>query len=488
MESQEIAGERIEPVPVPRHVERRNLFVCVLLYFVLRLWGLWGIRVNRLFDEGVHLSLMRMLATGQGVLYRDLFFIHPPGLIHAGAWVWSLSHGDLFVVRLTYVLFCSLTILPLYALARFWFGVRVALVALLLFAVTPGLAGWLGQSVFLEQPLNVFVYFALWLLLGNYRERSWSAVLAGAVMGLAFLVKETVSLAGAGCLVAWLVSLRTPLGEKGTKPYLSARQFLLFVLAWSVALGSVVAVLSGIPHYMRDTVLLNARDPYILRSRFYEFQNGLFQLPFQLTFGIAGLWLLFRGRASRAERFLGAFGLVVLCLVFLTPKRFFWRHFILVMPLCGIGVALCWERVIPLRRKAMRVGLVLCGLVSLVTLSLYHLSERRNPASFGKALTLLSSHEGALFTLDPIWAVSSGRPLPHWQYACDSIFAFQFDLVRAEEVASVVRSCPLVLLNRKTVEVLPHRTLEMIQREYRSLFKEGVPGESNYIEVLERRK
>lgn len=483
----------MRPVPVSRQNEIRGIFVCVLLYFVLRLWGLWSIQVNRPFDEGVHLSLMRMLATQQGTLYREFFFIHPPGLIYAGAWVWSFSHGNLFVIRLIYILFCSLTMIPLYALGRSWFGVRVALIALALFAITPGFAGWLGQSVFLEQPLNVFVYFAIWLLLGYYREQIWSAILAGVVFGLAFLVKETVILATVGCIIAWLVSLNTPLESGVEKPYLSAKQFFLFVLAWAVTLCVVATLLFSIPNYMRDTIQLNAKDPFNLWSRFYEFQNGLFQLPYQLTFGIVGLWLLFKSRTSRAEKFFGVFGLVVLLLLFSISKRFFWRHFLLIMPLCGIGAALYWERfhhalMSPYRRKVMQTGLVLCGLISFLTFSLYHFSERRYPTSFDKALTLLNNREGVVFTLDPTWAVASKRPLPRWEYACDAIFAFQFDLVKTEDVENIVRSCPLVLLNKKTVEILPRSILEMIRREYLSLLKEGAPGENSYIEILEKRK
>lgn len=435
---------------------------------------------------------MRMVATGQGQLYRDCFFIHPPGVIYAGAWVWSLVQGNLFAVRLASILFCSLTMLPLYTLARQWFGARVALVSLLLFAVSPGFGGWLGQAVFLEQPLNVFLYFALWLLLGRYRQSLWSTTLAGCVMGIAFLVKETASLATVACIIAWLSALKTPLGEKSPERCLSLRQLFLFGLAWAVTLGGLVALLAAIPNYMRDTVILNAKDPFNLRSRYYEFQNGLFQLPFQLTFGLVGLWLMQRNRTDRVERFLGMYGVLSLLLVFVAPKRLFWRHFITIMPLCGIGVALCWERLYrePMtgkRRAVMRGGATFCALISLLTLSLYHFSERRILASHLAALHLLQTHEGVLFTLDPIWAVSAGKALPKWQYSCDATFAIPFGLTNSEEFTAVARSCPLVLLNDKTMEVLPDATLVMIRKEYRSLLREGEPNSRAYIEVLERK-
>jgi 4-amino-4-deoxy-L-arabinose transferase-like glycosyltransferase len=479
--------------PVSHQVEIIGIFTAVLLYLVLRLWGLWDLRLNRFFDEGVHLSLIRMLATGQGALYRDLFFIHPPGVIQVGSWVWRMTGGNLFLIRAVYILFCSLTTLPLYALARTWFGTRTALITLFLFAITPGFAGWLGQSLYLEQPLNVLLYFALWLLLGHFRAQVWSSILAGIVLGIAFLVKETVVLIIIGGTVAWFIALYSPLEAEAEKPYLSAKQLAAFILAWVVTLATVVVCLSTVPNYIRDTVTLNMRDPYNLSSRLYELQNGLFQLPFQLTFGLAGLCFIFKYNASRSERFLGAFGLLLFCLLLITPKRLFWRHLIPIMPLAGIGVALCWERVYygntpRNRRIALNTGLLLCGLVSLVTYSLYHLSEKRTPASSTQALSLLTRQQGTLFTLDPTWAVASGRPLPKWQYACDAIYAFQFKLVPTAEIEAVVRSSRHILLNKKTVSTLPPSVVETIRQEYRSQYRHGTPSESDYVEVLEKRE
>jgi dolichyl-phosphate-mannose--protein O-mannosyl transferase len=144
---------------------RLALAVCLLLYFGLRFWNLPYQPVNTLFDEGVHLALMQMLAREEGALYRDFLFIHPPGVILVGAWLWKRVEGNLFLLRCLYILFCALALPPFYALVKRYYGVRAVFGTLLLLAVTPGFSTWLGRTIFLELPLNVVLCAAFWLLL-----------------------------------------------------------------------------------------------------------------------------------------------------------------------------------------------------------------------------------------------------------------------------------------------------------------------------------
>ena len=53
----------------------------VIRYFMLRLIGLREQPLNSLFDEGIYFSLMKVLAEGQGIQYRDFVVAHPPGLL-----------------------------------------------------------------------------------------------------------------------------------------------------------------------------------------------------------------------------------------------------------------------------------------------------------------------------------------------------------------------------------------------------------------------
>ena len=68
------------PSKISKRLERLALAGIVIRYFMLRLIGLREQPLNSLFDEGIYFSLMKMLAEGQGILYRDFVVAHPPGL------------------------------------------------------------------------------------------------------------------------------------------------------------------------------------------------------------------------------------------------------------------------------------------------------------------------------------------------------------------------------------------------------------------------
>lgn len=504
-----------------RHQEWIGIGACAILYLMLRVWGLREQAVNTLFDEGVHLALMQRLAETGDTLYRDVLFIHPPGLILVGAWLWRRLHGDLFALRLLYIGFCSLAHIPLYLLARRLYSVRVALLTLFLIAVTPGFAGWTGRNIFLELPLNVFLYTALWLLLAVPNSRLASPMLAGLLLGVGFLVKETALVMVVAILTAWIITLFSSAPQRGEEPerplpetFLSqdSRSFaflrgappssvrqlkregvslLWFGLVSLALIGLLLGLLARQPHYVRDTFTLNAHDPFNWRLRPYELLNGFYQLPLQLTFGVAGVfWMLRRGR-TREERFLGLFTLLMALLMLFVPKRFFWRYLLPVMPLCSLGVALWWERFRamprPLWRRAATFGfLALCGLLHLVTLILYHTKEAPDPPAYQEALRLLRASPAPLFTLDPIWAAASGKPLSRWEFACDAVFARQYGLAAPADFTRALRGCPVALLDKKTQELLPSETERVLRQEYRPVFHYGAPGERHYVEIWRR--
>lgn len=485
--------------------EATGVILCGLLFLGLRFWGLRAAQVSVSFDEGVHLSLMQMLANGQGSLYRDLLFIHPPGLIWAGARLWGPLHGSLFLLRSVYVLFCGLGFVPMYAIARRLYGVRCALITLALLAASPGFANWLGRNIYLELPLNVFVYTALWALLRGGRPCWPTCVLAGALLGVGYLIKETAAVIAFAMFAAlWAAGLRparsavvpetepaegrTGSGAREASPRGAA---WAFAAAFVVVLGAILICLYRVPHYGLYTVTLNARDPYRLGGRLYELLNGFYALPIPLTFGAAGVVLMARRSRNAEERFLALFTILLTLIVFFLPRRFFWRHLAPVLPLYCLGAAIWWERFRAGARRARRIRLpvvlgTLFGLVHCADLILYHTHESVNPPAYHEALRVLRDAPGPLFTLDPIWAPASGRALYPWPFACDAVFARQYDLASPAEFTAVLLRCPTVLLDDKTLSLIPADTLRTVHQRYRCVFRHGSPHDRDFVEIYRR--
>lgn len=487
-----------------RSKERAGIAFCIVLYCLLRLWRLRETQINGLFDEGVHLALMQMLAAGKGALYGDFLFIHPPGLIWAGTWLWRLVGGDLFSLRVLYILVCSLGFVPMYALARRLYGARIALVTLALLSASPGFANWLGRNIYLELPLNVLLYTALWVIVRPSRLRVATYIGAGAMLGCAYLIKETaLPAAVAVCAALWSATRRpkmpgseTSVGhtqpETVVEDGMHPAAWLIVIGAFLIVFGMVISGLNRLPNYRAYTIGLNLHDPYQLATRPYELLNGFYALPFVVTFGLIGVVQMARQRASRPARFLGLFALIMTALMLCLPHRFFWRHLIPALPIYCLGAAVWWQKILsmPSHRVARRttgVLTLLFGLVHLTVLVLYHTHESPQPPAYNTALTLLRSSPGPLFTLNPIWAAASGQELYPWPFACDAVFARQYDLAPPSRFTEVMLQCPTVLLDKKTLQLLPEKTAHVLRQRYRTIFQYQQSGERHYVEILYRK-
>ena len=487
-------GERVGEIEqTARCPEIVGVVIVTVLYLFLRLWGLRDAALNRSFDEGVHLGLMQVVAKQHATLYKDALFIHPPGVILAGARLWPLVKGDVCTLRALYVVFCSLYILPTYAIARKLFGWKTALGTLLLLAVTPGFCGWLGRTIMLEPPLMVFLYAALWLLI--CRPSSVSSAAAGICVGAGFVVKETALLMGFALIA---VLLWDSVGRRSKKPFelsvFPAATWLCFATGFGVASALVMLRLLHYPHFWNDVAALNARDPYRFTGRLYELQNGFFQLPIQMTVGVAGLSALLRS-PHREPRVLGWFAIVCGVLTAVLAHRLFWRHLLCIMPICtmaavhliatsvnekGRGISLS---------RSVRLGravLLPACLVNVVTLVLYFGRERVLFTSYREAEAVLQQQASPVFTYDPLWVVAAQREFPRWEYAVDSVYARQYGMATDQDVLAVLRQCPTVLLDRNVYRECSRPILAALSAEYRPIYVHGVPDDVDYVAVLKR--
>lgn len=467
----------------------------IALYFITRLWAVNHVLTNFLLDEQIYIALMAQVGAKNGRLYTDFMFTHPPGVIWAGAFVWRLFGGSIVALRVAYVLFCSLLILPAIAIARRLYGPAVALGTLFVLALTPAFCGWLGRNIYLELPLTVLIYVALWMVT---KFRSHSAVLvAGILVGAGYLIKETVLPLGC-CMAAALYLGGMPAASGSAAAEDSPRRntgWLVFVLGFLAGAVAVLLALHRIPNFWRDTVQCRAADPYQFAGRLYELQNGFFQMPLQLSFGVVGAFALWR-RGDREARIVGAFALLGCAAMTVLPSRLYWRHLIYLMPVCSMTVADCairgWSAGIVSARKsrsalAASVLFGCCVVVHIAVLVLYFAVGRAPFASCAAGVEILSRQPDPVFTYEPFYPLAAKRRLPRWEYFADSLLARETGILSEQSVIAQVRRCPSVFLDRGVAKQLTAGVNAVLRQEYRPVYCHGKPVDSDYVEVLVRR-
>ncbi|MCS6774933.1 MAG: glycosyltransferase family 39 protein [Chloroherpetonaceae bacterium] len=464
----------------------------------LRIVGLQENPVNAYFDEGVYLSLMQVIASGQAALYRDIIFGHPPGVIWVGAWLWPLVDGSLFALRLVYALFCMAGFLPIYAIARRLYGPPVALTTLALLMTSPGFANWQGRTVFLELPQNVFVYTGIWLLTCVPGSRPLLQITAGALVGCSFLVKETAIPAGFMLGMALLFAGLTRSGD-GPAGQIDRWAWLWFGAGCAGALGAVLGYLAQIPnclHYFAGYYSLtkNANDTYQIGQRLYDLINGFYALPFPLTFGVIGTGQMLSRTRSRVERMLAFYAIGIALLLFLVPNRFYWRYLMPAVPVFCIGCAVWWQQFLTSEQRRPTRSLVwtfgaLCALVHLASVAQYHLWESRTPTAYHEALRVLRQGPGPVFTLDPIWNAASGQPPPLWPHLGGDVHGRQLAMeADPDQAVRAIEHAPTVVLNRETMRWMPPSIERYIRQHYITVFRNARMPSRQYVEILRRRR
>src|SRR5690349_11130138 len=221
------------PFSVPQHshfreeacVERRNIRLAVagiaLAAFLLRLWplllpgGPLGYRLN--FDEGIYFTASAHLVNGS-LPYRDLFFVHPPGLLLLLAPItcWA-NHGH---VRAAFAASRYLATLVgagntalAGGIALRAFGPLAGISAALMYATFPE-AVREERGPFLEPVLNLLGLGMAWLWLWPRSGRR--QVIAGFLGGMSLAVKTW----GA----AWVIAVFTSLPRR--RPAAAALSYL----------------------------------------------------------------------------------------------------------------------------------------------------------------------------------------------------------------------------------------------------------------------
>lgn len=185
------------------------------------------------WDEVIHLNAGSYLYFGNyGAFVQNAFY--PPLFDGAVLLSFKTLGVSLFAARAVPVLFSVLSLWLVFELAYNMYNGRTALLATVILAVMPGYF-WLSQGALLETALVFFVvasllFFYRWLTTRQDRM----LVFTGIALGLGFLTKYQVVVAGVILLVSILFLARNQLRQAYKKFTIAIAAAILVVVPWIV--------------------------------------------------------------------------------------------------------------------------------------------------------------------------------------------------------------------------------------------------------------
>ncbi len=167
-------------------------------------------------DEGAYLWLGKTLMSGGGYQFFGRPELHyTPGYPIVSGLVWLVVRDLELASKICFVLFGSLTILPVYYLARYMYGRLSGFVIAGLLAVMPVFTAHVFFWESMSEPLYFFLVFtAVWCaVVAMEHGRWWTYLLCGALFSAAYLTRPEAlayaALTAGYMLVVWLLGRRS---------------------------------------------------------------------------------------------------------------------------------------------------------------------------------------------------------------------------------------------------------------------------------------
>ncbi len=165
------------------------LFLITIFYFLVRTAHLTAIPIFN--DEAIYLDWGWRETHEPGYLYYSLYDAKQPFLMWFFGIAQSLLGDPLFAGRLVSVVTGFLSMLGIYVVSKKMFGEKIALIASILYIITP-LFSFFDRQALMESAITavgIWSYYLFSLLLQTNKRKH--AVLLGAVLGIGFFIKST---------------------------------------------------------------------------------------------------------------------------------------------------------------------------------------------------------------------------------------------------------------------------------------------------------
>ncbi|MFW6068888.1 MAG: ArnT family glycosyltransferase [Chloroflexota bacterium] len=484
-----------------RGLERLAIIGVLLLAWLTRLHNVFRLATQA--DEGVHITVARLVAKDGLRIYADLFENRTPGVEWLLAGLFRLVGPDLFAARVLTLGVALITVALVYVIGRqlarglggpAYTPIVTGLTAATLFTFSPLHLHW-SRFVMLEHYSAAAVAASIMLAIHAHRKmvstHAW--FFAGLLAGVAVVFKQT-ELVLVGAMLAYLVLLA--LTSARAANYAASRWILGLALALALLLITLAAQ-DAIQPFFRFTSSAGQIAPLQnLEPKGIELLNWAARRPipwlvlFSFTY-LTGSIRSFRRRGSLTLLFLWFAAEVAFLLLppVLDLSKGGFSHYLVpvLVPasiLAGTGVAAAWDmlRRWPTRRRyaSMAAALLLMIFVTpawmedlwtVITDRTYPQATLEQEKHIARAAELLSAPQEPIQVFANATFYHRAQRLPsgpffHWpNYLAQSPLA-------AEAIAGVARALeqvrpPAVLVSRLHLqERLPQQILDVLWQNY----------------------
>jgi hypothetical protein len=352
------------------------LLVFIIIYAFLLLFNLGYMAIQ--WDEIPHLYGGLLLAHGQSQEYMAIYGYYPPfyDLLTAGCF--EIFGVSVAAGRLVSVMFSLLSVWLVFEFANRTYGPKIALISSILLGVMPGFF-WISRVAMLETLLIFFFSLAMFFFFTWLRfNQNKVLILCGLTLGVGFLAKYQILVAGLVMIVVVLILGRDRLRKRFSKFAVLLLIAILVVVPWVLvlyninSLGKFGQLLYVIQEGGQDRAVYSARffaPIFYLIEMTWPFPDvpvHPISLPLYI-FGLLGLGLWAYRRKTEDKFFLIWFITVYVFFTLIPNKQ--WRYVTPLFPVLAISAAgfiifvyhkaaAAWKnRLISLNRKrAIRVA------------------------------------------------------------------------------------------------------------------------------------
>jgi 4-amino-4-deoxy-L-arabinose transferase-like glycosyltransferase len=184
------------------------------------------------WDESTHLNSGLFLVHGQFSQFMKTNAFYPPLFNVATAGFFEVFGISLFSARLVSLTFSMLTLWVVFEFANKLYGAKTALLSSIFLALMPGYF-WLSRMAMIEVMLTFFFVLSLMLFFSWLQNRQDKyLVLSGFALGLGFLTKYQVAIAGAVMIFSILFLARGQFKQRFSKFTLLIVAVAGFAFVW----------------------------------------------------------------------------------------------------------------------------------------------------------------------------------------------------------------------------------------------------------------
>ncbi|MCW4009604.1 MAG: glycosyltransferase family 39 protein [Candidatus Bathyarchaeota archaeon] len=367
-------------VPKSRLLSRSRValivFTCVFGFFLLFNIGYNSVR----WDELVHCSGAWQLLHGQFADYFSLSTFYPPMFNLATAACFVFAGPTVLSARLVAVTFSLLSLWILFELTNRLYDSKIALLSAVFFGVMPGIV-WVSRFGYIETMLEFFFLGSLFLFLTYLRtDENKYLILGGLTLGLGFLVKYQILVAGLVMLAVLFISGRSYI-KRRLKHFLillvivAAIGLSWFALSYALAPDTLGRWIYAISAGDQCRAVYSMRFPvpvYYLFEMVSPYPNVHPISPLLYLLGFAGLGLLVWRRKPQDKILLAWFTVVYVAFTLVGNRQ--WRYVMPLYPVLAVSASVVvyfvydklktvWQKKAITRRKKEMVKVAACCLI-----------------------------------------------------------------------------------------------------------------------------